>query len=49
MAVTLALTFLGLILLVAAYRHLMRPWFVAGTVVRGLSVARYQFTQAADM
>lgn len=38
MAVTLALTFLGLILLVAAYRHLMRPWFVAGFFVVGLAL-----------
>ncbi|MBL9213162.1 MAG: hypothetical protein JNL92_22055 [Opitutaceae bacterium] len=38
MAVTVALTFLSLLLLVAAYRQLMRPWFVAGFFVVGLAL-----------
>ena len=38
MVVTLALTFLSLILLVAAYRFLMRPWFVAGFFAFGLAL-----------
>jgi len=38
MTVPLTLTFLSLILLVAAYRHLMRPWFVAVFFVVGLAL-----------
>jgi len=38
MVVTLALIFIGLLLLLAAYRHLMRPWFVAGFFALGLAL-----------